>query len=216
MIDDLAVSACAGQPTPTDCVLTAGHHGIPTGRPTATTWPTVTLAPAYSRCTTHSAPKFHLIDRCIIELLDAITRAVPRLPGAACRDHRELFDRTAIRGVGMTAARAEALHICLDTCPAMTYAGDGSTRSRRTSVRSARSRALWLLAQISRSRRGRAGGKGARISVAGRSGPRSVRLSFFCTSRRLFFGTPVPECSNLGDHVPHRPRNPLIINNFGG
>jgi hypothetical protein len=52
------------------------------------------------------------LDRVTAELLDAIARTVPRLPGAACREHRELFDRTAIRGRGMTAARREALEIC--------------------------------------------------------------------------------------------------------
>ena len=58
------------------------------------------------------------LDRATIELLDAIARTVPRLPGAACRDHRELFYRTAVRGRGMTAARREAIEICT-SCPAL-------------------------------------------------------------------------------------------------
>jgi hypothetical protein len=59
-----------------------------------------------------------LLDRVTAELIDAITRTVPRLPGARCRNHRDLFDRTAIRGAGMNKARREALEICAG-CPAL-------------------------------------------------------------------------------------------------
>lgn len=61
---------------------------------------------------------FRQLDRATAELLDAIARSVLKLPGAACRDHRELFDRTAARGRDITAARTQALQICAG-CPAL-------------------------------------------------------------------------------------------------
>jgi hypothetical protein len=60
-------------------------------------------------------------------------RPIPRSPS--------LFDRTAIRGYGMNAARAEALAEC-HQCPALALAGDGSTRCPSPSDRVA-----WSLAR---------------------------------------------------------------------
>ena len=61
-------------------------------------------------------------DAITAELLDAIVRTVSKLVGASCRQHLDLFDRTAVRGVGMTAARAQAREVC---------AGSSISRSSR-------------------------------------------------------------------------------------
>jgi len=58
-----------------------------------------------------------------INLLCEILRGTPRLPGAACRDHRDLFDAARANGRGhstrrLAAARAAAVRIC-HTCPAL-------------------------------------------------------------------------------------------------
>lgn len=61
-----------------------------------------------------------------INLLCEILRGTPRLPGAACRDHPDLFAATVVEGqgsrqAGLTAAREQARAICggceaLDAC----------------------------------------------------------------------------------------------------
>lgn len=56
-------------------------------------------------------------------LLIAILSDTPRLPGALCRDHRDLFDATHPTGRGamtrhLTDARATAIRICTG-CPVL-------------------------------------------------------------------------------------------------
>lgn len=59
-----------------------------------------------------------------INLMAAVLWRVPRLAGAACRDHRETFDRANGSGQGrrhsasFRRARAEAKAVC-GTCPAL-------------------------------------------------------------------------------------------------
>lgn len=58
-----------------------------------------------------------------INLLCEILRGAPRLAGAACRDHRDLFDAAQANGRGHSArrladARAAAIRVCSERCPA--------------------------------------------------------------------------------------------------
>ncbi|WP_301148997.1 WhiB family transcriptional regulator [Mycobacterium simiae] len=57
-----------------------------------------------------------------INLLCEILRGTPRLPGAACRDHRDLFAATVVEGrsrpESIDATREQARAICRG-CPAL-------------------------------------------------------------------------------------------------
>jgi WhiB family redox-sensing transcriptional regulator len=54
----------------------------------------------------------------LADLLGAIS-AAPNLRGAACTDHRDLFDATTGKAAGRPGVYARAIRVC-ESCPALT------------------------------------------------------------------------------------------------